>query len=174
MGNSVAVSLKYDFKAVEVYNRVCHSLNGKGDSTYVWDAMLDSRPGTLALSVDDAHFTAKYPTWAGGWIMVNAEQRMHAAIWRGIREGNYYSTNGPEFQSIVIDHQEACVRTVHVHTSPMHFIRLVGPRYERISIGEYGGFINQAPLKLPPEWSYARLELKGPGGLRAWTNSLFL
>ncbi len=196
MGNSVADSLKYSFQAVEVYNHVCRSLNGKGDSTYVWDAMLESRPGTLALSVDDAHITAKYPSWAGGWIMVNSEERTHAAIWQGIREGNYYSTNGPRFQSIVVESEEAATadrgdadrgapadtvsettvreRTVQVHTSPVHFIRLVGPRYSGYSLGEYGGFIDRASLKIPSDWAYARIEIEGPAGLRAWTNSLFV
>ena len=73
-GNSFDDATRIGCHAVEIYNHVCHWLNGKGDSRPYWQAMLEQSPSTLALAVDDAHLRPEHPGWHGGWVMVNAAE----------------------------------------------------------------------------------------------------
>ena len=43
MGNTFEDALRWQFDGVEVYNHVCRWLNGKGDGSAYWNAMLNSR-----------------------------------------------------------------------------------------------------------------------------------
>ncbi|MBN1642341.1 MAG: CehA/McbA family metallohydrolase [Anaerolineae bacterium] len=170
MANSFEDALRHEFDGVEVYNHVCHWLNGKGDGGAYWHAMLAARPGTLGLAVDDAHIVPQHPGWNGGWIMVQAGACTRAAILEAIRAGRFYSTCGPQFYTIV---QEG--RTVSVETSPVRFARLVGPG----SSGKRVGFfdeqrLEQATFDIPESWAYAYLEIEDADRRRAWTNALLL
>jgi len=169
MGNSLEDALRWGFHGVEVYNHVCQWLNGKGDSAVYWNTMLRRFPNTLALAVDDAHIRPEHPGWNGGWIMVNAPDRSPEAICSAIRAGNFYSTCGPEFHTIEYDGTH-----VAIETSPVQFVRLVGPAYFGSRIGSFDGErVTEATLEIPPEWSYTYLELQDDRGRRAWTNTLF-
>ena len=169
MGNTIEESLRYEFHGVEIYNHICQWLNGKGCSAYVWDAMLRQRPETLGFACDDAHITAVHPGWDGGWIMVNAAERTPEALLNAIRAGNYYSSCGPDFYSI-----EQVGNGLRVRTSPASFVRLVGHAYQGSRVGSFDGeSTTEAELELPPEWTYARLEIEDSERRCAWTNLLF-
>jgi hypothetical protein len=63
---------------------------------------------------------------------------------------------------------------VYVHTSPVQFIRLVGPRYLGDRRGSFDGRkIHEARFYIPPNWRFAYLEIEDEFRRRAWTNSLF-
>ena len=167
-GNSLQDALRHGFDGVEVYNHVCRWLNGKGDGGVYWTAMLDRSPETLAFAVDDAHLKPEHPGWNGGWIAVNAPARTRADIEAAIRSGNFYSTCGPEFHSIALDGD-----SVKITTSPVAFVRLVGPGWLGQRIGSFEGeLIAEAAFELPPDWPWAYLELEDAQGRRAWTNPL--
>lgn len=168
-GNSLEDCLRWEFDGVEIYNHVCHWLNGKSGGLVHWDAALMQNPGTLAFAVDDAHLRPEHPGMNGGWIVVNAGERTSEAIFDAIRRGNFYSSCGPEIKSIAVDDGH-----LHVATSPVQFARLVGPQ----SAGRRLGSFDSAPLQsvrfpVPDEWEYAYLEIEDPAGRRAWTNNLF-
>ena len=55
MGNTLEDALRWGFDGVEIYNHVCRWLNGKGDGSVYWDAMLRHNGDTVGLAVDDAH-----------------------------------------------------------------------------------------------------------------------
>jgi hypothetical protein len=101
--------------------------------------------------------------------MVNATSRTTADIIEAIRAGRFYSTTGPTFDSI------ACSdRKVEVQTSPVRFIRLVGPRSYGRRVGAFRGpKISAATFEIPAEWPYAYVEIEDERGRRAWTNTLF-
>jgi len=169
-GNSFDDALRHDFDGVEVYNHVCRWLNGKGDGGAYWSAMLDRRPGTLAMAVDDAHLRPEHPGWNGGWVMVNAPARTREAIAAAIRAGNYYCSRGPEFRAIGPTADGAGVTLV---TSPVRFIRLVGPTWCGQRIGSFGRrTFTKATFEIPPDWAWAYLEIEDSAGRRAWTNTL--
>jgi len=168
-GNSLEDALRWGFHGVEIYNHVCRWLNGKGDGTVHWNAMLQRFPDTLAFAVDDAHIRPEHPGWNGGWIMANAANRSRGAIQHAIRAGNFCSSCGPEFHAI-----EYHGAGVTVRTSPVQFVRLVGPAHFGDRVGSFEGeLLTEATLEVPTDWPYAYLEVEDEQGRRAWTNTLF-
>jgi hypothetical protein len=169
-GNSLDEALLHGFDSVEVYNHVCHYLNGKGYGGVHWSAMLDRAPGTFAIASDDAHLRTDEPGWNGGWIMVNASSCSRGAIMGAIRAGSYYSTCGPQYHHIAYDGERVTVRT-----SPVRFARLVGPAYLGMRVGSYDGpMMDQVSFRVPSSWPYAYLEIEDDQRRRAWSNPLFV
>jgi len=168
-GNSLEDCVRWSFDGVEVYNHVCHWLNGKSNGLIHWDAALNHNPNVLAFAADDSHLRPEHPGWNGGWIMVNASECTMQAIINAIRRGNFYSTCGPEINAITFDGTE-----LHVKTSPVKFARIVGPGGRGDREGSFDGrTITNFRFSIPAEWSYAYLELEDAEGRRAWTNNLF-
>ncbi len=169
-GNTEADALRYDFHGVEIYNHVCHWLNGKSDGRVYWEAMLKNNSDMLAFSADDAHIRDPHLGWNGGWIMINADELSEKSILESIRSGNYYSTQGPEFQSIEFDGAK-----IKIKTSPVQYIRLVG----NANFGNrVGGFtsaeVTEAEFELPENMPFLFIELEDANGKCAWTNNLFV
>ena len=169
-GNSTDDALRHGFHAVEVYNHVCHWLNGKSNGAYAWDAMAERAPGTLGFAADDAHLTPAHPGWNGGWVMVNAADCSRDALMAAIRAGDFYASCGPEYQAI-----ESDGATVTIHTSPVQFARLIGPVWLGMRTGSFDGtLLTEARFTIPPDWVYARLEIEDAQGRCAWSNPLFV
>jgi hypothetical protein len=169
-GNSFDDAVRWRFDGVEVHNFVCRWLNGKGDGTVHWNAMLERNPNTLAFACDDAHIVPSHPGWDGGWIMVTASDRTRGAILQAIRHGRFYSTGGPAFHEIAFDGERVSIRT-----SPVRFARLVGPAHWGDRVGAFdGSLVSEASFTVRPDWSYAYLEIEDECGRRAWTNPLFV
>jgi hypothetical protein len=168
-GNSLEDCLRWDFDGVEIYNHVCHWLNGKSGGLVHWDAALLRNPYTLAFAVDDAHICPDHPGWNGGWIVINALELSSKAVLCAIREGNFYSSCGPEFLSITLENDQ-----LHVETSPVQFARLVGPGCNGMRRGNFDSEpIRTMSFTVPPGWEYAYLEVEDSNGGKAWTNALF-
>jgi hypothetical protein len=168
-GNSLEDCLRWKFDGVEIYNHVCHWLNGKSGGMTHWDAALMQDPKTLGMAVDDAHLSGDHVGWNGGWLVVNAAACTTGAILEAIRRGNYYSSCGPQILSLAFDGEE-----LQVETSPIRFARLVGPGPRGIKCATAeDALIDSFHVKVPTEWGYAYLEIEDMQGRRAWTNSLF-
>ncbi len=169
-GNSLDDCLRWPFDGVEVYNHVCHWLNGKSNGLVHWDALLGKNPNTLAFAVDDAHLRPDHPGWNGGWIVVNAEECTRLKIMDAIRCGNFYSSCGPEIRSITVDGTE-----LSITTSPIRFMRFVGPGSNGRRIGSFDGpLLTDFRISIPDDWAYVYVEIEDKGGHRAWTNNLFI
>ena len=169
-GNTLADALRWGFHGVEVYNHVCRVINGKGDGTVHWNKMLEHFPNTLAFAVDDAHVIPKHPGWDGGWIVANAQDRSRQSILDAVWAGNFYATRGPAFHTIECDHGKVSVRT-----SPVRFVRLVGPAHLGRHTGAFDGpLLEEASLDIPRDWPYVYLEIEDGQGRCAWTNPLFV
>lgn len=169
-GNTLEDAERWDFDGVEIYNHVCHWLNGKSDGLIHWNAMLRNNPNILALAVDDAHLKPEHPGWGGGWIVVNAEECSESALLGAIRSGNYYSSCGPEFHTIEVDGD-----SVRITTSPVQYVRLVGPGCVGQRLGSFDrqDEITDVSLPLQDGWEYTYVEIEDSAGKRAWTNTLF-
>lgn len=166
-GNTAADVDRWEFDGVEVYNHVCRWLNGKGDGLVHWHQALGRRPRTLGLAVDDAHITADHPGWNGAWVMVKAPVCTQEVILASLRAGNFYASCGPRFDSI-----ECTAGRVTVKTSPVRFVRLVGPGWLGCRLGTFRGpLLTEASFDLPA-WPYAYLEVEDARGRRAWTQTL--
>jgi len=170
MANTFEDALRWQFDGVEVYNHVCRWLNGKGDGGPYWNAMLTHYPNTLAFSSDDAHISPGHPGWNGGWVMVNAVECTPAAILSALKAGNFYSSCGPQIESIEYDGDK-----VSIQCSPVQVARLVGPGSHGDRTGSFdGSLLTHAAYEIPRSWRYAYLEIEDEQGRRAWTNPLFM
>jgi hypothetical protein len=168
-GNSLREGMRHKFHGLEIYNHSSQCENGSGYALSHWDGMLNHNPDFLGFATDDSHFIPEQPYWKGGWIMVNAASCTQQEILESIRRGNFYATQGPSFKSI--DYGE---NTVKVETSPVTYVRLIGPR----RTGQWIHALNKKPVRLaefelPPDWHYARLEIEDAAGKRAWSNPLW-
>jgi hypothetical protein len=169
-GNSLEDANRWDFDGVEIYNHVCNWLNGKSCGLIHWDAMLGNRPDTLSFSADDAHLRPEHPGWNGGWITVNAPDLSRDSVLTAIKRGNYYSSCGPEFNSITCDGN-----ILHIDCSPVQFIRLVGPGTKGRRTGSFNTeLLTRASMEIPEGWEYIYIELEDETGKRAWSNTLFV
>jgi hypothetical protein len=168
-GNSTQDGQRHNFDGMEIYNHSSHCENGSGYALSHWDSVLKRHPDFLGFATDDSHFKPEQKYWKGGWIMVNAASCTQEEILNNIRRGNFYSSQGPEFKAI-----EYSADSVTVETSPVTYVRLIGPRMagDWIKAGE-NKTVLQAKFKLPPEWPYARLEIEDADGKRAWSNPLW-
>jgi hypothetical protein len=169
-GNTQADGLRHAFDGVEIYNHVTQWMNGKGNAFAFWDFLLTQHPGMLAFASDDAHITPDDPGWNGGWVMVNAPALNQSSILDALRRGNYYSTMGPEFYSIEGDGGQVAVKT-----SPVQFIRLVGPAHHgetRLSLE--GNGLTEATFRIPSGWQTAHLQLEDDQRRTAWSNTILI
>lgn len=168
-GNELDDCFRWKFDGVEIYNHVCHWLNGKGNGLPYWNYALSKKPDMLAFAVDDTHLGPGAPTWKGGWIWVNAAKFNQTSILNAIRNGNYYSSCGPEIQSLTFDGT-----FLQVKTSPIQFSRLVGYRSNGKAIGNIEGkLFDSFTFEIPTDWEYVYLEIEDDQRRRAWTNNLF-
>jgi hypothetical protein len=168
-GNTLREASRYRFHGVEIYNHVCNWINGKGLSTSYWDSLLQNDTEVMGFSADDSHFSVKHPGWNGGWIAVNCSNRDAQSIMSAIRSGNFYSSRGPRFIDIVEKNGK-----IHVTTSPVQFVRLIGPKHRGDRIGSFENErFENAAFDMPKDWPYLRVEIEDERGRCAWTNSLF-
>lgn len=169
LGTTFEEALRHGFDGVEVYNHVCRWLNGKGDGHAYWSAMLRRDPSALALAVDDAHLSTHHPGWNGGWIVAQADALSREAILQSLRAGSFYASTGPDFHAIHWDGAR-----VSIETSPVQFVRLVGPGSLGQRIGDFNGArLTAAAFEVPVDWPYVYLEIEDEHGGRAWSNTLF-
>lgn len=170
MGNTFEEVLRRNVDGIEVYNHVCRWLNGKGEGSPYWHALLAQAPAALGLASDDGHLTLDHPGWNGGWVMVNAAECTQTAILAALRAGNFYSSTGPTIESLEYDGE-----TLRVRCSPVQIARLVGPRWNGMRVGEIeGNPIREAAFRVPADWPYAYLEIEDDQRRKAWSNALFI
>lgn len=150
---------------VEVYNKVCDRLNGKGYANVHWDDLLDAGHHILGFAADDAHRRSDI---AAGWIMVKAGNRTADAILAAIRNGSFYSSQGPEIKSITTRGRE-----IKVTCSPVMRINFIVNRSGGCRIFAATPRLKEAVWTVPEGNTYARIEVVGASGKIAWSNPIF-
>lgn len=169
-GNHLQDALHLPFDGVEVYNNVCQGMNGKGYAGPIWDGMLEEKPGLLAFASDDTHLSEFDPGWNGGWIVANAAEYSRSSILSAIQAGNFYASTGPEFYNIESHHGR-----IYVRTSPVKFIRLVGPAFRCDKVFDLNGSgLVEAEFDIPEDWESAYFQIEDDVRRFAWTNPLFI
>lgn len=83
---------------IEVYNTSTRYI-GKELNMYCWDACLYAGKDYTAIAVDDIHSRRDF---CGGWTMICAESNSQEDILKALKQGYFYSSQGPEFSKISI------------------------------------------------------------------------
>lgn len=152
--------------AVEVYNHKSAIEVDRGDGLYLWDALLHAGRRVTAIASDDSHW--KTADAFAGWVMVKAAENTPEALLAALRDGAFYSSQGPEIHEITRDGDE-----IEVVCSPAASIILAGPLSWRGRA--VGAGLTRTRLAIDPErGGWRRLIIRDAGGRRAWTNPCWI
>ena len=160
--------------AVEIYNHnlavAAHPDGAYG--AYRLDGLLEKGYKLLVNAGDDAHFGHPSDRF-GGWVEVHCDRLHPEALLRSLKDGRYFSTQGPSFRELLLDGNR-----LRVETSAAYAISLTGggdrwqSGQERTS--KDGEPITEAALDLAPfGGSYCRVTVVDPAGRRAWSNPIW-
>jgi hypothetical protein len=156
--------------AIEIYNHTSQVHQARGGGAYYLDILLNGGRRINALAGDDSHWDDEQPNRDafGGWIMVKAQRNEPAALLEALKQGSYYSTQGPTIENIAVEGE-----FLNVKCSPADQVMLVGrgarnevvagPDRTSASI-EYRRFAN--------DW--CRVMVMARDGKIAWSNPLYL
>ncbi len=103
---------------VEIYNHGCAIENDLGDGFYLLDQLLNEGRRLSAFATDDAHF--KTPDHFGGWVNVKTQSLDPEELLQSLKDGNFYSSQGPEIHSIELHGKE-----ISISCSPVDTITVV-------------------------------------------------
>ena len=156
--------------AVEIYNHGCAIENDRGDGWYLHDQLMNEGKRLSAFATDDAHF--KSPDYFGGWVNVKAQSLNPEEILQALKDGHYYSSQGPELHDIKLHGKD-----IEISCSPVDTITVVcGNSRTCVKIGkaitkttfdlsklEQGWLLNK-----PSPWF--RVTIIDHAGKRAWSN----
>ncbi len=151
---------------VEIYNTGCDVECARPDGTYLLDQLLNEGHRLTAYAADDAHFRCEDAF--GGWMMVKAEANEPEALLAAMKEGAFYSTQGPLIHDVGLDGGE-----IEVACSPAAAVSLVG-RGSRAQVTQ-GRQLTRARLPLDKfRGDWFRLVVSDAAGRRAWSNPVWL
>ena len=158
---------------IEVFNTTCRRM-GRGESGVHWDdwMSLDNRLYP-ALANDDSHAVEadQHDTYQG-WTMARVKERSAQAVVEALARGASYGSTGPQIQQIQIrriDQEGEALVEATIHSSAAQRISAVcdthGTEYH-----EQGETFEQATFTLRAGAQWARFEIVGPDGSKAWSN----
>ncbi|MFZ5965433.1 PHP domain-containing protein [Thalassococcus sp. BH17M4-6] len=149
--------------AVEIYNHGCAVGCDREGGGHVLDLLLsDGRDMTL-IATDDAHFTE--PDHFGGWVMVKAEVNDPDHLLRALKQGDFYSSQGPEIRSVSLTED-----AVTVECSAVSSVIVQG--HGQAAAATHGRSMTRADLPLArfAASPWLRVTVVDAAGRRAWTN----
>ena len=154
---------------IEIFNTGCWLEINKGHSLVHWDGVLRRGQRVWGLAVDDSHFA--YPDHGRGWVMARAGRLDEPSILDALRQGQFYSTMGPEIYDVQIEGRQVMVRC-----SPARSIFLVGDIYHCPHAAQAwdGRPLTEATFTLRPQQRYLRIEVVDMNYQSAWTNAYFV
>ncbi len=146
---------------VEVYNSTCTKI-GKGDSTVIWDYLLDAGRVLPAVAVDDVH---RGRDRFLGWTLIKAAERTTEAVMAALRQGAFYATCGPTIQDC-----RMVGGVLRLACSPAREIHFCCQQSRGLSIyQDEGEPLTAAEFAVPEQARYVRTMVVDSAGRRAWT-----
>ena len=152
--------------AIEIYNHGCAIECDRGSGVAVLDHILNSGRELNIIATDDSHFHSN--DTFGGWVMVKSETNGEEALVEALKNGHYYSSQGPDFKNIKV--QE---RRLEVQCTPVEKIIVSG--YGSASTYKHKSNTESATfnLSLLPQKRWIRITIIDKNGNRAWTNPIY-
>ena len=154
------------YHAIEVFNRGAENLCHAGRGDIYWDLLLRRGYRILGVASDDTH--KKHDAF-GGWIMVNAKEKTHAAIMEALFAGQFYASSGPEILDFGLDGDKAYVRCSGCRE--IHFV--TWPPRGASHFAAEGEVMTEDVYSLKGGEKYLRIECIDHQGRGAWTNPIF-
>ena len=105
---------------LEVYNSVCEQMDGLGNASAYWDAVLAQGKRMWGLAVDDTHW--RYGEVGVGFVMVRAPACTEADIIHALRQGHFYASTGPKIEDLILVRDDKGQAALRVTCSPCETI----------------------------------------------------
>lgn len=160
------------YLGIEIYNHGCDRESLTGYSVDYWDYLLRKGKRICGFASDDAHaadIDCADSEFFGGWIVVSAPTLNQQAIMDSMKQGDFYSSNGPAILSI-----EKEGTLVSVKTGPVKSIAFI--TYPEHGLNVYdkdGKDICEAQYKIHSNTEYVRIEITDGFGKKAWSNPIY-
>jgi hypothetical protein len=159
--------------ALEIYNAYCEEAYANGTATEIWDMLLSRGMRVFGTASDDAHLNPRkrYYSDAGrAWVEVWEGEVSEPAVIGALKEGRYYSTQGPVFETISVGE-----RAVSLECSPVSRVRWRSRGSRGFVQYAQGEAVTAAvmPSGFEPR-GYLRIEIIDDHGRRAWSNPFFV
>lgn len=166
--------IQNDYFAIEIYNYATEWTPATCYGTAYLDHALQNGKRCFAIAADDAHSfnkEAKIPDYAGGWIVVNSDSLDSMSIIRNMKEGNFYSSSGPEIYEFKIEDGKVVIKC-----SPCKYVMFKSwPERGNFLVDLHNGkLITEASQVIGKHMKYIRVECIDENGQVAWTNPIFL
>ncbi|MBE7092232.1 MAG: hypothetical protein E7365_03515 [Clostridiales bacterium] len=140
--------LQYEnFDFVEIYNHTCSCEGGEGYQIKVFDDILRSGKKVFATMADDSH---KKESMFGAFIMINAPELNYDTIMTALKNGEFYSSQGPLIYSLIKKGNEV---TVECSSAKRISISTKGRRCD----AKTGKDLTKATFKLKESDGYFRI-----------------
>ena len=150
--------------AVEIYNHGAEVENQRGDGWGLCDMLLNTGQRIDGFATDDAHQLTH--DVFGGWIHVKAAALDPDCLLQALKDGDYYSSQGPTIQDIRIEGEE-----IVIECSPAAAVVASGKGSR--SVQQFGTGLTEARLPLRRfKDNYFRVTVVDAKGLKAWSNPI--
>ena len=152
--------------AIEIYNHGCAIECDRGSGVAVLDQLLNHGKKVNIIATDDSHF--HIDDAFGGWVMVKSEINNEESLLEALKNGHYYSSQGPDFKDIKV--QEG---RLDVFCSPVEKIIVSG--YGSATTYKHKSNMGSASfnLALLPQKKWLRVTIVDKEGNKAWTNPIY-
>ena len=168
--------ISYDgMHAMEIVNNISNA-GTSGVFEYndrVYDDMLRAGKRIFCIAADDAH--AKYAPGTprcdigGAYIMVKAERLDYPSVAKALKEGNFYSSEGPEINALWYEDGKICI-----DSSPADRIVFTTYPARGNAVRDVDGEdITHAEFELNDRHAFVRVTVIDKAGKRAYTNAYF-
>jgi hypothetical protein len=153
--------------AVEVYNHGCAMGCDRADGFSIADLLLTEGRKLSLIATDDAHFSE--PDHFGGWVMVKAEENTPEALLAALKNGAFYSSQGPELRDVRVEGDHVVVESSAVVSA---IVRGRGTGARAV----HGASMTQTrvPMARLNGSPWLRVTLIDAAGKRAWSNPIWL
>ncbi|MEQ3714967.1 CehA/McbA family metallohydrolase [Pseudophaeobacter sp.] len=149
--------------AVEIYNHGCAIRCDREGGGHVLDLLLSEGRDMTLIATDDAHFTE--PDHFGGWVMVKAEANTPELLLQALKQGDFYSSQGPEIRNVTLTSD-----TIEIESTAASTMILQGHGQAATAIHGASMTRGQIPLHRFRNSPWLRVTVVDAAGKRAWTN----
>jgi hypothetical protein len=154
--------------AVEVYNHVCEQMVGKGDSTIIYDTLLQGENKYAAISSDDSH--GQEDSCFGGWIKVKAKDNSAESIMDAIKNNSFFSSTGPDIFDVTYNDEKISVTCSEARSITFVSRAQRGKQFR----AESGAPLTSAEWELKTAQNYVRVQIEDYEGRKAWSQPVFI
>jgi hypothetical protein len=153
--------------AVEIYNHGCAMGCDRPDGFSIADLLLTEGRRLSLIATDDAHFSE--PDHFGGWVMVKATENTPEALLAALKDGAFYSSQGPELRDVWVDGDHVVVESSAVVSAIVQG-RGTGAR----AVHGASMTSTRVPMARLNGSPWLRVTVIDAAGKRAWSNPIWL